>query len=269
MRIYENTHPPLSKLLVTLSVMLFGGLRHRRQRVGLALPRRAVRRDRHHRALRLCQADDRLDDLCRDRIVFLDRDGMHFVQSRIATPEGFVIVFSLAAVYAFYRFWIASQVEERAHMVVPPWAFGVARRGFESGVRSDRRWRMGSDLDVRCTRRDARSASSIIVALYVAVGGVYLLFRYVFFRRWFADGSARIHVSRRRLRARSGIEPYALRARRRHDRRLGRRQSQDHRGRVVAEPLGRARLSGRRLLRSRIVLTPSETYETPDGERNV
>ena len=28
MRIYENTHPPLSKLLVTLSVLLFGGLGH-------------------------------------------------------------------------------------------------------------------------------------------------------------------------------------------------------------------------------------------------
>ena len=29
-RIYENTHPPLAKLIVTLSVMLFGGLGARR-----------------------------------------------------------------------------------------------------------------------------------------------------------------------------------------------------------------------------------------------
>ena len=28
LRIYENTHPPLTKLLVTLSMMLFGGMPH-------------------------------------------------------------------------------------------------------------------------------------------------------------------------------------------------------------------------------------------------
>ncbi|MEO6912788.1 MAG: hypothetical protein ABI182_02040, partial [Candidatus Baltobacteraceae bacterium] len=45
--------------------------------------------------------------------LLLTFDGMHFVQSRISTPEGFVVFFSLAAMYAFYRFWIASQVQVR------------------------------------------------------------------------------------------------------------------------------------------------------------
>jgi hypothetical protein len=37
-------------------------------------------------------------------------DGFHYVQSRIATPEITVVFFSLLTLYAFYRFWIASQV---------------------------------------------------------------------------------------------------------------------------------------------------------------
>ena len=39
--------------------------------------------------------------------LLLTADGMHFVQSRIATPEGFVVFFATLATYAFYRFWIA------------------------------------------------------------------------------------------------------------------------------------------------------------------
>jgi hypothetical protein len=37
-------------------------------------------------------------------------DGFHFVQSRIATPEITVAFFSLTTLYAFYRYWLASQV---------------------------------------------------------------------------------------------------------------------------------------------------------------
>src|SRR5579864_9094690 len=42
-------------------------------------------------------------------------DGMHFVQSRIATPESFVLFFSLATFYALYRFWTARTEEEKPH----------------------------------------------------------------------------------------------------------------------------------------------------------
>jgi dolichyl-phosphate-mannose--protein O-mannosyl transferase/Gpi18-like mannosyltransferase len=194
-RIYENTHPPLSKLLVTLSVLLFGGPAHN----GLA------------------HGDDSygwrfLDVLFGALVVmllyafakrvtgstifasiaafFLVCDGMHFVQSRIATPEGFVVVFALAAVYAFYRFWIASQVESRAHTLVPPWAFAAAAGvSLCAGLAVVGVWdviwmhvRLPSHLD---------TASSIIVTLYVALG-VYLLLRYAYFRTWFGDGATEL-----------------------------------------------------------------------------
>ena len=62
--------------------------------------------------------------------LLLTFDGMHFVQSRIATPEGFVVFFATLAVYAFYRFWISSQVGERAHVAVPMLgAWPPGRRG--------------------------------------------------------------------------------------------------------------------------------------------
>ncbi len=55
--------------------------------------------------------------------LLLTFDGMHFVQSRIATPEGFVVFFATLAVYAFYRFWISSQIGLRDHVAVPAWGF--------------------------------------------------------------------------------------------------------------------------------------------------
>ncbi|HTU71004.1 MAG TPA: phospholipid carrier-dependent glycosyltransferase [Candidatus Baltobacteraceae bacterium] len=187
MRIYENTHPPLTKLLVTLSVMLFGGLAHGDNSYGwrfldvlfgafvVMLLYAFAKRVTGSTVFSAIAA------------FLLICDGMHFVQSRIGTPEGFVVVFSLGAVYAFYRFWIASQVEARAHLLVPPWAFAVAGVvaliagavvvGVWDAIWNALRWH--GHLDV---------ASSIIVGLYVAVG-VYLLLRYAMFRGWFADGA--------------------------------------------------------------------------------
>ena len=87
--------------------------------------------------------------------LLLTADGMHFVQSRIATPEGFVIFFATLATYAFYRFWVSSQVGDRPHVDVPEWGFAAAGgvslvagliialsgrnrlRGFVEEVRSD------------------------------------------------------------------------------------------------------------------------------------
>ncbi len=107
--IYENTHPPLTKLIITVSTMLFGGLPRGDNPAGwrfldvvfgaiaiviiYAFAKRLTRS-----TLFACAA-----------AIMFTADGMHFVQSRIATPEGIVIVFSLGALYAFYRFWIASQ----------------------------------------------------------------------------------------------------------------------------------------------------------------
>jgi len=115
--IYESTHPPLTKLLVTLSMTLFGGLNphtlgdtpHGWRFLDVLFGALVV-------VLLYVFAKRVTGSTIFSAIaaVLLMCDGMHFVQSRIATPEGFVVFFSVAAVYAFYRFWIASQVNVRA-----------------------------------------------------------------------------------------------------------------------------------------------------------
>ena len=191
MRIYENTHPPLSKLLVTLSVMIFGGLSHGDNSYGwrfldvvfgalvvMLLYVFAKRVTRSTLFATLCSA-------------FLLLDGMHFVQSRIATPEGFVVFFATAATYAFYRFWIASQTERRHHLAVPSAAYAIAGGlallgGALVVVVWDIVWsHLGAPPTATVT---LDRAASIIVTLYVATG-LYLLARYVIFPRMFADGS--------------------------------------------------------------------------------
>ena len=187
MRIYENTHPPLSKLLVTLSVLLFGGLGHGDNSWGwrfLDVVFGAIVIMLLYVFAKRVTGSTIFASIASFLLLC---DGMHFVQSRIGTPEGFVVVFSLGAVYAFYRFWIASQVESRAHTVVPPFAFGAAVGvSLVAGAAVVGIW----DLVWRSLVHPPMAldlASSIIVILYVALG-VYLLLRYRLFRNWFADG---------------------------------------------------------------------------------
>ncbi|MDQ2864811.1 MAG: phospholipid carrier-dependent glycosyltransferase [Candidatus Eremiobacteraeota bacterium] len=103
--IYENTHPPVTKLLITFSTILFGGLHRGDTSAGwrfldvvagalavwllFVLARRIT-----HSTLYGAYAAG-----------LFALDGMHFVQSRIATPESFVVCFSLATLYTFYRYW--------------------------------------------------------------------------------------------------------------------------------------------------------------------
>ncbi|HTX55857.1 MAG TPA: glycosyltransferase family 39 protein [Candidatus Acidoferrales bacterium] len=188
MRIYENTHPPLTKLLVTLSVLLFGGLKHGDNTWGwrfLDVVFGALVVMLLYAFAKRVTGSTVFSSIAAFLLIC---DGMHFVQSRIGTPEGFVIVFSLGAVYAFYRFWIASQVESRVHTRVPAWAYVAAgAASIVAGVAVVVIWNVlwGSlihppgHLDL---------ASSRIVIMYVALG-VYLLLRYTFFRKWFAEGA--------------------------------------------------------------------------------
>ena len=188
MRIYENTHPPLTKLLVTVSVLLFGGLGHGDNSAGWRFL------DVVFGALVVMLLYAFAKRVTGSTIFasiaafFLLCDGMHFVQSRIGTPEGFVVVFSLGAVYAFYRFWIASQVESRAHAVVPGWAYaGAVVVSLAAGAAVvgiwDLIWKNAVHPPLVLDR-----PSSIVVTLYVALGA-YLLLRYVVLRRQFADGA--------------------------------------------------------------------------------
>lgn len=107
--IYENTHPPLTKLIITLSTMMFGGMAHGDNSMGWRFL------DVVFGAIAIVIIYAFAKRLTRSSLfasfaaIIFTADGMHFVQSRIATPEGIVIVFSLGALYAFYRFWISSQ----------------------------------------------------------------------------------------------------------------------------------------------------------------
>lgn len=115
--IFEFTHPPLTKLIITLSMMLFGGLhglgdtafgwRFLNIVVGaltVAVLYAFAKRLLGSTLFAACAAA---------MLVF---DGFHFVQSRIATPEITVAFFSLCTLYAFYRLWTASA----ARRVVAP-----------------------------------------------------------------------------------------------------------------------------------------------------
>jgi len=109
--IFEFTHPPLTKLWITLSMILFGGLhgagdtstgwRFLNLVVGAVMV-----------LVLYCFAKRLLGSTFFATVTasMLLLDGFHYVQSRIATPEITVAFFALLTLYAFYRFWLASQV---------------------------------------------------------------------------------------------------------------------------------------------------------------
>jgi dolichyl-phosphate-mannose--protein O-mannosyl transferase len=197
LRIYENTHPPLTKLLVTFSIMLFGGMPHGHGLGGWQGLNAIIGH--------MPDGDNsygwRFVDIIFSSLVvmllfafakritgstlfaaitalFLTADGMHFVQSRIATPEGIVIFFATAAVYAFYRFWISSQVGERQHVDVPEWGFAATASGsFAAGCVVALIMRALWQFDL---------PSTIVAAAYFTCG-FYLLARYVLMPRFWGD----------------------------------------------------------------------------------
>jgi dolichyl-phosphate-mannose--protein O-mannosyl transferase len=197
LRIYENTHPPLSKLLIMLSMMLFGGMPAGHGLGGWtglnAIIGHAHNGDNSYGwrfldvvfgalvVMLLYLFAKRITGstlFATIAALLLTFDGMHFVQSRIATPEGFVVFFATLAVYAFYRFWISSQVGERAHVDVPWWGFAAGAgvsllAGLMVAFIGHRLWGFGR-------------ASSVVTTMYVACG-IYLLVRYVIFVRLFGD----------------------------------------------------------------------------------
>lgn len=141
--IYEYTHPPLTKLLITLSTLLFGGLHGGDNSYGwrfldvvfgaLMVPLLYILSKRI--------TGSTLFSAFAAGLLLLD--GMHFVQSRIATPESFVGFFSLLTTYTFYRYWSADQpyhpqADERRHVAIAASAivlgsiFAIARFGAET-----------------------------------------------------------------------------------------------------------------------------------------
>jgi Gpi18-like mannosyltransferase len=106
---FEWTHPPLTKLIITFSMLLFGGLHGGDSAAGWRALNVVIG------ALMvgvLYLFTKRLSgsSLCAGAAAgFLLLDGFHFAQSRIATPEITVAFFSLLTLAAFYRFWMSSE----------------------------------------------------------------------------------------------------------------------------------------------------------------
>lgn len=127
-RIYENTHPPLAKLIVTLSTMLFGGLARGDNAAGwrfLDVAFSALAVAVLYALARRITGSTLFAALAALFFVF---DGMHFVQSRIATPEGIVVFFSLSALYALYRFWVVPSGLAIGALIACKW-YGVMMLG--------------------------------------------------------------------------------------------------------------------------------------------
>jgi dolichyl-phosphate-mannose--protein O-mannosyl transferase len=117
--IFEFTHPPLTKLVITLSMMLFGGLSGAGD-TGLGWRFLNVVVGALMVGVLYLFAKRLMGSSLFAAIAagMLLLDGFHFVQSRIATPEITVAFFSLFTLYAFYRVWTASAAR-RARVPLP------------------------------------------------------------------------------------------------------------------------------------------------------
>jgi dolichyl-phosphate-mannose-protein mannosyltransferase len=127
-RIYENTHPPLAKLIVTASVLLAGGLPHGDTAAGwrfLDVVLGALAVAVLYALARRITGSTVYATLA---ALFFTFDGMHFVQSRIATPEGIVVFFSLCALYAIYRLWIVPSGLAIGALIACKW-YGIMMLG--------------------------------------------------------------------------------------------------------------------------------------------
>ncbi len=179
--IYESTHPPLTKLIITFSMMLFGGLKPGTlgdtawgwrfmdvvfSALVVMLLYAFAKRITGSRLFSAIAA------------VSLVFDGMHFVQSRIGTPEGIVIFFSLAALYAFYRYWEAAQADVRA-----PEHASAAR---EIGVAAFTALALGFGTSLLLVRAvfHQSTAATVVCGVYGALG-IYLAMRRLVLPRLF------------------------------------------------------------------------------------
>ncbi|MBD5635206.1 MAG: phospholipid carrier-dependent glycosyltransferase, partial [Candidatus Eremiobacteraeota bacterium] len=168
--IFEFTHPPLTKLWITLSMLLFGGMHGAGDTsagwrfLNLVVGALMV-------LVIYCFAKRLLRSTVFATIAasLLLLDGFHYVQSRIATPEITVAFFTLLTLYAFYRYWIASQVR-----VAPAFArsaLGAHLVGCAAGLAI-----AGAFSALVASGQD--TAAHVVAFLYAACGA-YVAVRYL------------------------------------------------------------------------------------------
>jgi 4-amino-4-deoxy-L-arabinose transferase-like glycosyltransferase len=112
--VFEWTHPPLTKLIIAVSMLLFGGV-HGLGNTGfgwrfLNIVIGALTVGVLYLFAKYLTRSTLFASIAAGMLLF---DGFHYVQSRIATPEVTVSFFALTTLYAFYRLWIASQSQRR------------------------------------------------------------------------------------------------------------------------------------------------------------
>ncbi len=114
---YEFTHPPVTKLVIALSMLLFGGLHGLGDTaIGwrfLNVVVGALMVGLLYAFAKRLTGSTLFASFGAGMLVL---DGFHYVQSRIATPEITVAFLSLLTLYAFYRLWLAAQVASRAKL---------------------------------------------------------------------------------------------------------------------------------------------------------
>lgn len=112
---FEWTHPPLSKLLLTIGALIYKvdpiGARLMSALFGtLTVPLLYAFAKRLFSSTAAAVT----------AVLLLISSGYFYVQARIATPEIFVAFFALATIYCMYRFWIASQMVRTPGGVIYP-----------------------------------------------------------------------------------------------------------------------------------------------------
>lgn len=108
---FEWTHPPFTKLVITLSMLLFGGL-HGLGNTGygwrfLNVAVGALEVGVVYAFAKRLTASTLYAAVA---ALFLTFDGFHFVEQRIATGEITIATLITIVLYALYRYWIAAQV---------------------------------------------------------------------------------------------------------------------------------------------------------------
>jgi dolichyl-phosphate-mannose--protein O-mannosyl transferase/Gpi18-like mannosyltransferase len=177
--IFEFTHPPLTKLIITASMLLFGGLHGAGDSgVGwrfLNLVVGAVMVLVIYWFAKRLLGSTPFATLAAGLLLL---DGFHYVQSRIATPEITVAFFSLLTLYAFYRFWIASQVR-----VAPQLGPVISRVALTEGVGIVAATALALAVALFAGHGQT-TAAKIVLFLYVELGA-YIAVRLLapFFRR--------------------------------------------------------------------------------------
>jgi dolichyl-phosphate-mannose--protein O-mannosyl transferase len=123
---YEWTHPPLTKLLIALSMLLFGGVHSPLGNTGYGwrflnlVVGAAVVYLVYVFAKRITGSSA----FASIAALLLVVDGFHFTQSRIATPEITVAFFALLILYAFSRYW--DEIVEYPRSNTPRWTLLAA-----------------------------------------------------------------------------------------------------------------------------------------------